>query len=51
MEQSGGKQPQSPMWGARKPGRLQAVMKVKSRLRGDWNQLSPLPMCLHSLLC
>lgn len=22
-------------------------MKVKSRLKGDWNQFSPLLMCLH----
>lgn len=39
--------PQSPMWGAQRPRSLRVVMKVKSRLRGDWNQLSRLPMCLH----
>lgn len=25
-------------------------MKVKSRLKGDWNQLRPLPMCLHLIM-
>lgn len=31
-------------------GRLRMVMKVKSRLKGDWNQLRPLPMCLHLIM-
>lgn len=39
--------PQSPMCGMQRPGRLRVVMKIKSKLRGDWNQLSPLPMCVY----